>query len=90
MYRGKVGQLQEVVNTNVAHFRDIHSSSQIFLGCHSLPDQTQYFAAMQSTDQHQDEHLVEPKSCTRIVPNVVGALICKRSSSKSSGKAGEM
>jgi hypothetical protein len=61
MYRGKVGQLQEVVNTDVAHFGDIHSSSQIFLGCHSLPDQTQYFAAMQSTDQHQYEHLVEAK-----------------------------
>ena len=61
LYHGEVGLLQEVANTNVAHLGDSHSSSQIFLGRPSWHHQTQYFAAMQSTDQHQGEHLVEAK-----------------------------
>ena len=61
LYRGEVDQLQEVASTNVAHLDDSHSSSRIFLGRLSWPHQTQYFAAMQSTDRHQDQHLVEAK-----------------------------
>jgi hypothetical protein len=58
LYRGEVGQLQEVVDTNEAHLGDNYSSSQIFLGHHSLPHQIQYFAGIKSTDQHQGKHLV--------------------------------
>lgn len=90
LYRGEVGQLQEVVNTNVAHLGDSHSSSQIFLGRPSLPHQTQYFAAIQSTDQSQGQHLVGAKELHQNNFQRSGALICKRFSSKSSGKAGEM
>ena len=61
LYRGEVGQLQEAVSTNVARLGDSHSSSRIFLGRPSWPHQTRYFAAMQSTDQHQGERLVEAK-----------------------------
>jgi hypothetical protein len=59
--RGEVDQLQEVASTNEAHLGGSYSFSQILLGRPSWPHQTQYFAAMKSTDQHQDERLAEAK-----------------------------
>ena len=61
LFRGEVDQLQEEVSTNEAHLGGSRSSSRIFLGRLSWLHQTQYFAAMQSTDQDQDERLVEAK-----------------------------
>ena len=37
LYRGEVGQLQEVVSTNVARVDDSYSFSRIFLGRPSWP-----------------------------------------------------
>src|SRR5215211_7491800 len=67
--RGEVDQLQEVASTNEAHSDDSCSFSQILLGRPSWPHQTHYFAAMQSTNLHQNERLAEFFASHRLVHN---------------------